>query len=73
MPNYQSPLSKPVYRKDISLNKPCKNINCTNSTQYTYCKKCNDQNKNIKDQYMTSICEKCGLRGSGDYKICFSC
>ena len=22
MPNYQSPLSKPVFRKDISLNKP---------------------------------------------------
>ena len=62
------------YRKTSpGLTKDCNTIGCQEKTTYPLCYKCNQEFKNASSQYTTYTCEKCGMRGKGDYKFCEEC
>lgn len=52
--------------------KDCKTKNCPNKTYYTFCKDCYT-NFNFVNEYLISVCEKCGFRSKGNFTICYKC
>lgn len=47
-------------------------ISCVKMTLFTYCKECNNSNREMKNMYMMSVCQSkgCSERYRGDYKFC---
>jgi len=58
--------------KEPREEKECYNRDCKNTTIYKFCKKCNDNKKQL-DSYMVFTCKGCGLKGRGDYSYCSDC
>jgi len=52
------------------IDKQCKTDNCNNSTIFTYCEGCYSKNK---PGLITSICQICGYKNRGNFKICNKC
>jgi hypothetical protein len=54
-----------------TLERSCRNKNCFNMTRYTFCKDCYIRNK--KELEYISVCDICGYKGKGNFKICNDC